>query len=144
MRKTYIKIVLLILTAFSSQAQDVSFTASAPETVQVGEQFRIIYEINDRINDFHPQQFNDFMYLSSQHGVSTVNWTIPQQYVYIFKTTKTSNFKIQAAKAKHKSKIIESNELEIEVVANAQTNQNSGSQSASSPKVSPNSSSGED
>jgi hypothetical protein len=142
MLKYFYNLILLAITIIPLQAQDISFTATAPETVKLGEQFRIEYEINDRVKDFTPPQFSDFIYLSSQQGISTINWKTTQQYVYIFKATQLGVFKVAPAKAKFKGKTIESNELEIEVVASTQTSKTNTQQST--PQIASPTSSGED
>ena len=139
----YVLSLLVVLATISVNAQDISFKAIAPDEVEVGEQFRIVYEINDRVKDFTPPEFSDFIFLSSQQGISTINWKTTQQYVYFFKATKEGTFKVNSARAKHKGDLIESNSLEIKVIASGQS-QASAAQKSSSPGVSSNSANGKE
>lgn len=126
MLKKILYSVILVFLVFQVQAQDVSFTAVAPKKIQVGEQFKITYTINDRVSDFKPPQFTDFIFLSSQKGVSTVNWNTSQQFIFFFKATQAGVFKVEPASARHKRETIESNALEIEVVTSSQSTQRGG------------------
>ncbi len=119
-----------------AKGQDVSFTATGPGTVQVGEQFKITYEINDRVRDFTPPDFNDFMFVSSQQGISTINWKTTQQFVYIFRAAKEGTYTVGPAKAKSGGKTIESNSVTIKVTASAQQQTQANGGSAATPKAS--------
>jgi hypothetical protein len=144
--KNIFLISLLLLSFTPSFTQDVSFTAKGPKQVSVGEQFSIVFEINDRVKDFQPPQFNDFIFLGSQKGINTVNWKTTQQFVFYFKAPQTGTFTVSPAKAKHDGDIIESNELTIEVIkgsAQPTTGQQQGN-TASSPGVNEKSASGKD
>lgn len=121
---------LFFLASSHLAAQDVSFRASAPSEVSLGEQFRVVYEINDRVKDFTPPDFADFIFLSRQQGISTVNWKTTQQYIYYFKATKEGTFTVAPATAKHDGDLIESNSLEITVTKSAQSSQSSQTQNS--------------
>lgn len=132
--------LLLLFSTFYVQAQDISFVAKAPKEVAVGEQFMVVYEVNARVSDFSPPQFNDFIYLTSQKSMSTVNWNTTLQFAYRFKANQEGTFNIEPAKAKYKGDVIESNSFEITVKPNGQQSQQSSKASTSvgdnSPKTS--------
>ncbi len=107
----------MLFTCWQGKAQDISFTAKAPEKVQAGEQFQVVYEINDRVKEFTPPSFDAFIFLSSRQGISTINWNTTQQFVYIFKAMEPGIYQVAPAQAKYKNTTIESNGLTIEVTA---------------------------
>ncbi len=129
-------LLFAIVLPIIATAQDVSFTATGPGTVQVGEQFKVTYEINDRVRDFTPPQFNDFMFISSQQGISTINWKTTQQFVYIFRASKEGTYTIGPAKAKSGGKTIESNSITIKVTASTKQQPQSSNGASSTPKAS--------
>lgn len=113
----------MLFLCWQGRAQDISFTAKAPEKVQAGEQFQVVYEINDRVKEFTPPTFDAFIFLSSRQGISTINWNTTQQFVYIFKATEPGIYQIAPAQAKYKNTTIESNSLTIEVTSEQKNTQ---------------------
>jgi hypothetical protein len=146
MLKYTLHTLLLILVMLPLGAQDISFVAKAPDQVKVGDQFSVIYEINEKVKDFKPPQFNDFVFLGSQKGFSSVNWKTSYKFTFFFKATQTGKFTIGSAEAKHDGDKIFSNELTIEVVSAANQQQATTTQKANepTPNVSENSVDGED
>ena len=70
--------IILLIFAKSTFAQDVTFTASAPEVVELGQQFRLIYTINAQAEKFSAPAINEFSVLagpstSQSSNVSTIN-----------------------------------------------------------------------
>ena len=58
MKRLFISIVLVLLTAMEMAAQNVSFRAQAPSMVEVGEKFRIQYSINTQnVSNFNYPDF---------------------------------------------------------------------------------------
>ncbi len=118
-------------------AQDVSFKAQAPKVVRAGEQFQLIYNIDQNVNDFNPPDFGDFRYLGgpstgSSTSISVVNGrttrTSTYTYTYYLQAPTTSgNYTLEPAIATYKRKQVQSNLIKIEVVASG----NQSSQSAS-------------
>lgn len=121
----YILIVsFLICTAFASLAEDVSFTASAPSNVAVGERFRITFQVNARPSEFNPPAFNDFRVLSgpsqsSSTSVQMINGrttqTISISYTYVLEATREGSFTIAPANTTVDGRSINSNAVTINV-----------------------------
>ena len=64
-------------------AEEVSFTAQAPESVVAGQQFRLVYTVNQDAKDLRVAEMPDFEVLmgpsvSSQRSVQIVNGSVTQ------------------------------------------------------------------
>lgn len=135
--------IFFLIATVAVYAQEVSFTASAPKYVRVGEQFQVQYNVNARVDDFTPPSFNDFDFLggpmqgtSSSTNIVNGKVTRSMQYTltYYLKASKPGKFTILPAEATYKKKSVKSNSLSIEVVGNStnpSTQQSSGTPSAS-------------
>ncbi len=127
---------LLGLSSFSD-AQDVSFVAQAPNVVRTGEQFQLVYTVNENIDDFNPPDFGEFRYLSgpstgSSTSISIVNGRTTRSSTYTFTyylqaPSNSGKYNLGPASATYKRKQVQSNSISIEVVAGG----NKPSQSAS-------------
>ena len=58
-----IAILLFLIPAGKMTAQDVEFSASAPKVVSTGEQFRLIYTLNQQADQFIPPDLSGFQVL---------------------------------------------------------------------------------
>ncbi|MDA3893000.1 MAG: BatD family protein [Salinivirgaceae bacterium] len=118
--------LLLIFIGSSSFAfGQVKFKASAPRVVEMGEQFRISYTLNQKGRDFQSPNFGEFRILSgpnvsSSSSVQIVNGNMTQSvsYTYNFVAMALAEGKhtISAAAVKVKNKEYKSNAISIEVV----------------------------
>lgn len=118
-------------TLFTS-AQEIRVKASAPEVVAVGQQFRLVYEINTREGKFVPPPLDDFEVLmgpSTSYSQSTqiINGKISSQvsytYTYILAAMKEGEYTLPPATLQLKKKTVQSDPLKITVVASGQQNQ---------------------
>ncbi|KPL13246.1 MAG: hypothetical protein AMS26_15190 [Bacteroides sp. SM23_62] len=107
-------------------AQDVSITASAPNVVRVGEQFRLNYVINANPSSFSAPEISDFYVLSgpnqsTSHSIQIINGrrtsSVTITYSYYLQATGEGNFTIPAATAVVNNQTYTSNTVEIEVIA---------------------------
>ncbi len=139
----YIFFSLIVSIAFG---QDVTFTASAPNAVVVGNQFRLTYSANADVNSNELRvDLNAFRTLagpstSSSSSVSIINGKMTKEvsktFTYIMMAEKEGTFTIPAATIKHKGKHYQSNALTIKVLAEdapqaQKTQQSSGGISSS-------------
>lgn len=124
MRRLIILIVSFLFT-WSLSAQDINFTASAPKVVAVGEQFRLTFTINAKVNAFNAPDLSDFYVLmgpSTSYNQSTqiingkMTRSVSYTYTYVLQATKEGNYEIPPAQVSIKKKTHESNPLKIEVV----------------------------
>jgi len=124
MRGLIILIVSFLFT-WSLSAQDINFTASAPKVVAVGEQFRLTFTINTKVNDFNAPDLSDFYVLmgpGTSYNQSTqiingkITSSVSYTYTYVLQATKEGNYDIPPAQVSIKKKTHESNPLKIEVV----------------------------
>lgn len=124
-------------------AQNISFTGSAPRVVQIGEQFRLTYEVNGEGQGFTGPASNDFQRLSGPNPTSsssiqmsggTVTKQITNSYTYIMAGRKEGKFTIPPAKITVDGKSYTSNSVVIEVVkGQAASSQNSTGQQSNQP-----------
>ena len=123
----------LLAAASPVIAQEVSFTASAPEVVRVGEQFRLNYVINASPGSFNAPEISDFYVLSGPNksvsqsleivnGRRTSSVTIT--YTYILQATGEGTFTLDPAKVTVKGKEYLSNSIKINVIAGTTSGQN--------------------
>jgi len=124
MKKIFIYIVIA-LAGFNLIAQDITFTASAPGVVAVGEQFRLSFSVNKNADKITPPDLRNFYILmgpSTSFNQSTqiingkMTRTVSYTYTYVLQATKEGKFQIDPATVTIKNKTYQSNSLEIEVV----------------------------
>ncbi len=129
--------IILILLAKCTLAQDVVFTASAPEVVELGQQFRLIYSVNAKPDNFSAPAAKGFSVLagpstSQSSNVSIINGKVSQifelKYTYIFQANKEGKFTIPPAEVVVDKKTYKSNTINIEVIKGAPQNQGSTNQ----------------
>lgn len=117
--------ILFLLTVIHGYSDDVKFTASAPGVVAVGEQFRLIYTLNSKGEDFNPPEFNGFYVIAgpgTSYNQSTqiingkVTRIVSYIYTYILQSTREGKFTIPSATVVVNKKQYSTNSLHIEVV----------------------------
>ena len=131
MTKIYISLLTFLLTlpAISVFADNISFRASAPSVVEVGERFRIQYTVNNQnVTDFSYPDFNGFDVIygpstSSQSSFQFVNGQMTQNssytYTFTLMATRAGTFSIPAASVTVDGKTYKSQVLRIQVVASS-------------------------
>ena len=134
--KKYITFIALLFFIQGVYA-DIQIKASAPEVVEVDEQFRLSYVVNSQdINDFNIPELNAFIVdmgpsTSRQSSVQIVNGRMTQNssvtYTYILRATEEGDFTIPAAKARVDGKEYASNTLQIKVIKGSGSNQSQSS-----------------
>ncbi len=112
-------------------AQEIEFKAIAePSVLNVGEQFTITYESNQKISDIELPDFNNFQVLGgpsigqstrieSSFGKTYTKTTY--SYTYYLRAVKPGIFSLGPATAKIRNKSVQSNQLSIEVVSSGQS-----------------------
>ncbi len=148
MRQLTILIVVLIF-GVKLQAQNISFVATAPKVVAVGERFQLNYQLNSQGSQFRAGNIANFQILagpstSNSSNISMVNGqmsqSITQTYSFYLLANKEGKFTIPAASIVVNKQTYNSNAITIEVVKghaanNAQNNPN-GSQENNTTQVS--------
>ncbi len=136
-------VVFFLIAGSGLLAQNVSITASAPNVVKVGEQFRLNYVINASPTSFSAPEISDFYVLSGPNqstsqsiqiinGRRTSSLTIT--YSYYLQATGEGKFTIPAATAVVDNKNITSNTVEIEVIAGEKPTGTSQPSTSTSPQ----------
>ena len=142
-------IVFLLIFSLKVVAQGVTFVASAPKYVKIGEQFQIQFSVNKNIDDFTPPDFTGFQMLGgpmqgSSTNISIINGKTEKVYsyslTYFLMGNKPGKYTIPPAQAEIKGTIIKSNSVDIEVVGSSTQsgNQSSGGQQEKSPAATEN------
>lgn len=125
MRKLIFLFTLVLTVGSVLKAQNVTFKASAPETVVMGQQFRLSYIVNAEGKDFRAQEMPDFEVLmgpsqSKSHSTSIINGAVSSEttitYTYILLPKKEGTFTIPPASIKVKNSNYTSNGLSIKVL----------------------------
>ncbi|PLX10343.1 MAG: BatD protein [Marinilabiliales bacterium] len=128
--------LFFILIAQCGYAQEVTFTASAPEVVELGQQFRLIYTINAQAENFSAPAIDAFSILagpstSQSSNVSIINGKVTQnfelRYTYIVQANKEGNFTIPPAEVVVDKKTYKSNPITVEVIKGARAPQHESS-----------------
>ncbi len=123
--KRLINTAFVTLMALAALGQDVEFKVSAPNVVAVGEQFRIVFTLNSRPQEFVPPSFSNFYVLagpsiSQNFSSEYINGKFTQNssftYTYILEATTEGKFVIESAKATISKKNYQSEPYAIEVV----------------------------
>jgi hypothetical protein len=125
-RLKYWIIGFMMPVAVGLSAQDVKITASAPNVVRVGEQFRLNYMINANPSSFRAPEITDFYVLSgpnqsTSHSIQIINGrrtsSVTITYSYYLQATGEGKFTIPAATAVVDNETYTSNTVGIEVIA---------------------------
>lgn len=133
MRKIVFLWMALCAMALNAWAEDeVTFTASAPDAVAVGDQFRLSYTVNTRnIKDFRApsiQGFDVLMGPSRSTSVNIINGDRSESttFTYILMATKEGEYTIPGATLSAKGNQMISNSVKIKVLPEDKTATNSG------------------
>lgn len=142
------KLVVLFITliAYSIQTlagNDISFTASAPETVVVGEQFRLSYTATTtQVNSLQLPSIKDFEILIGPNrslSIQSINGNTSESatYTYILMAKEVGEYTIPGASAEVDGKQMVSNSVKIKVLpqdqaSDAKSSDGSGSSSSQS------------
>jgi hypothetical protein len=118
-------LLLFLITGSDLWAQNVSITATAPNVVKVGEQFRLNYVVNAKPSSFGAPEISNFYVLSgpnqsTSQSIQIINGrrtsSVTITYSYYLQATGEGNFAIPAATAVVDNKNYTSNTVKIEVI----------------------------
>lgn len=137
-------IILMVLIAFSTQAfaDKVSFTASAPDVVVVGVQFKLTYTITtQKVKDFHVPTIKGFDVLmgpnrSILNSTQIVNGSVTTvnsiTFTYVLMANTAGEFTIPGASIVADGNQMVSNSVKIKVLPEDQSSNSGGSSNAQS------------
>jgi hypothetical protein len=119
--------LLLVLTVVTANAVQTRFTMDAPAAVEVGQQFRLSFTLNEQGSNLKlpPGIENNFDILmgpstSQSFSSSTINGKTTQEitfgYTYILRAKQEGTFELRPASIEVGGKIFESNAIKIQVV----------------------------
>ncbi|MBN2614430.1 MAG: protein BatD [Bacteroidales bacterium] len=137
MKKSGIYILFLLLFGWqwAQAADNVRFTASAPEEVAVGQQFQIVFQVNGNGKGFTAPDFKGLTVLSGPNtstssSLQFINGKMSQSYTitfsYIVMAEKTGTFYVQPAIITVDGKQYRSDKLQIDVVKGSPRNNPAG------------------
>lgn len=144
MRKFIFLLITLLAASNIYAKKDITFTASAPDVVVIGDQFRLSYTITtQKIKDFRaPGNISGFDILmgptrSQQNSRQMINGNVTSTnsttYTYVLLATKEGEFSIPAATVNANGEQMISNSLKIKVLPSDNSSDNaSGRRSGSS------------
>lgn len=146
MRKLIFLFILFLTIGTFAKAQNVTFKATAPNAVVVGQQFRLAYTVNADGTDIKLQgEITDFDVLtdpsrSKSYSSSFVNGQSTSEtsvtYTYILLAKKEATFNIPPATVKVNNSIYTSNGLVVKVLPPDQASANSGGGTQDNPSAS--------
>jgi hypothetical protein len=127
MIKRIITYVFLFQLALVAHAEQTRFVMSAPNAVEMGQQFRLSFSLNERGTNLQlpPGLSDNFQILmgpstGQSTSIQTINGKTTTQinysYTYILRAKKEGSFEIRPASVEVGGKIFESNSLKIQVV----------------------------
>ncbi len=109
--------------------REIVIKASAPKVVSVGQQFRLVYEINTKDGKFKAPELKDFEILmgpstSYSQSIQIINGKMTKNirytYTYLLQAMKEGDYVIPPARLILKGKVIESGPVRITVVKGSQ------------------------
>lgn len=138
----------IILAVFGSvalhmAAQGIEFTGSTKNNVQVGEQFRAIYSVNQQVDNFTGPDFEGFRILSgpnqsTNQNYQFINGKVTQSFqitfTYYLQATKEGTFDIDPAKVVAGGKTYQSNPMQITVSQGSSSQPGAGGQQQGNPR----------
>ena len=127
MIKQLITYILLFFTVFSVHAEQTKFIMSAPNAVEMGQQFRLTFTVNERGSNLQlpPGLTSNFDVLmgpstGQSTSIQTINGRttteITFSYTYILRAKSEGEFEIRPGTIEVDGKVMESNSLKIQVV----------------------------
>lgn len=127
MIRTFTTYLLIFLTVVTAGAVQTRFTMDAPAAVEVGQQFRLSFTLNEQGSNLKlpPGIENNFDILmgpstSQSFSMSTINGKTTQEatfgYTYILRAKQEGTFELRPASIEVGGKIFESNSIKIQVV----------------------------
>ena len=129
MHQKALVLLTLWLSALAVLAEDVSFTASAPQLVTVGHQFRVDYTLNHEGRDLQVPSMEDFDVLMgpSTSRSSSVQWingkmtsSTQLRYTFVLLASKTGTFTLAPASITVDGKKYSTQPLTIKVIDEGQ------------------------
>lgn len=130
MKKLLFFIVLILLSLAVSADDKVVFTAKAPNTIAMGEQFRVTFSINAHTaKDFRLPVVSGFEVLigplrSTSLKTQNINGKVTQTnsicFTYVMMAKRVGTFTIPVASVSADGKIIHSNTLQIKVLSESE------------------------
>lgn len=125
---------LLVIFALTGRADQVQFVMSAPNAVEVGQQFRLSFSLNERGSNLKVPDLSNFDVLmgpstSQSTSMEFINGKTTQSvsfaYTYILRAKNEGTFEIRPGSIEVGGKVYESNSLKIQVVKAQQRQQQS-------------------
>ncbi len=121
MKRLILACIGLISLISGIQGQEISFKASAPAKVALGERFKLSFTINANASGFTPPDLSEFDLFGGPNQSSSVqmingSFTQSMTYYYVLAARKKGKFKIGPAYTRVGNGKVGSNELLIEVV----------------------------
>lgn len=126
MRKTYLVLLALLVSTLAWADGELTFTADAPQAVEMGSQFRLSYTINtQKVRDFRAPSIKNFDVLmgpsrSQQSSTQIINGQRTSSssitFTYILMATKEGKFTIPGATIVADGKEMISNSVSVEAV----------------------------
>ncbi len=127
MIKKLIFYFLLVFSVWGAKAEQTRFVMSAPNAVEMGQQFRLSFTLNERGTNLQlpPGLSNNFDILmgpstGQSTSISTINGKttteVTYSYTYILRAKSEGTFEIRPASIEVDGKVMESNPLKIQVV----------------------------
>ena len=137
MRKiVFLWLALMMVSLYTFADSKITFTASAPDVVAVGDQFRLSYTVNtEKVRDFRVASIKGFDVLmgpsrSQQTSMQVINGqassTSSITFTYILMATKEGDFTIPGATIMADGNQMVSNAVHIKVIPADQANASSG------------------
>jgi len=117
-------LAIVALAGAGLSAQDVEFTGSTKNNVQVGEQFRVVFTVNRQVDRFEGPDFEGFNVLSgpnqsTNQSYQFINGKVSQSYqltfTYYLQATREGSFSFDPAKISADGKTYKSNPMTINV-----------------------------
>lgn len=136
MKRILLSLITVILISTSVFADEIKFTVSAPNVVELGEQFRLTYSLNKKGKNIKIPSLDGFSVLmgpsvSSNMSAESINGKFTSHtsysYSYVLLAEKEGKFDIEPATISVGSKTITSNAISIEVVQVDKPQQNTSS-----------------
>lgn len=132
-KRLLLPVIMLLMAGIQAIAQDVSFTAQAPQAVVVGERFRITYKVDSRDSkEFRAPDMKSLNVLagpstSTSSSTQIINGQISSSYTmtytYVVVATQEGDVELDGATITAGGKQVTSNRLTIKVLPPDQTSQ---------------------
>ena len=130
MKRLALFLIFYLPVILGIKAQDVSFTVSAPDVVEVGQKFRVVFSLNADGENFRGPDFKGFNVVSGPNVSQSSSFQFingkmhqeySQSYTYLIHASMEGTFEVRPATVVVRGKTYQTQSFRIQVVGSGKS-----------------------